>query len=218
MRLSDAVFKLIDRSSFLQEALYNDLINKSSLARLIKPDVDYMTGKKNSLLAIGKAISRSPDFEISALEKLEYQVRSAISDIIIRSDLVDITYANSETLLQAQSGILREVSEDSRLFLSLMRGIYETTIVFSASLYSSIEERFTEEKKLSERQNLSAISVLLDATNVDTRGLYYHLFKKLSWNGINVIEVLSTSNELTLILEKTDMEEAFAQFMKLKNG
>ena len=216
MRLADAVYTLIDRSSFLSEALYNDLINQSSLARMIKADIDHMTGKENSILAISKAISRCSISDISVLEKSENQVVSSITDILVRSELVDMTFTNSRTLLKAQSAILKEVEDDSRIFLSLMRGIYETTIVCSESLFKKVKQEFSREKQLSERHDLAAISVLFSANNVETRGLYYHLFKKLAWHGVNVIEVLSTSNELSLVFNKQDMQHVFSLFINLK--
>jgi hypothetical protein len=39
--------------------------------------------------------------------------------------------------------------------------------------------------------------------------VYYAILKQLTWAGINVVEVVSTMTELTLLLEKTNVEKAF---------
>ena len=50
----------------------------------------------------------------------------------------------------------------------------------------------------------------LPENNSKISGLYYHIFKQLAWNGINVYEVVSTTNEFTILVENQYVNESFA--------
>ena len=46
-------------------------------------------------------------------------------------------------------------------------------------------------------------------------GIYSQLLKSLAWEGINVVEVVSTLNELTIVLEEERIDAAFSIIKRL---
>ena len=48
---------------------------------------------------------------------------------------------------------------------------------------------------------LSAITISLPKENSKVVGLYYQIFKKLAWEGVTLYEVISTTNEFTVLVE-----------------
>jgi hypothetical protein len=46
-------------------------------------------------------------------------------------------------------------------------------------------------------------------------GVYSYILKALAWDGIPVIEVVSTSNEFTIILEDRNIDPAFGLIKRL---
>ena len=48
-------------------------------------------------------------------------------------------------------------------------------------------------------------------------GIYYYVFQKLSWDGINISQVISTSNEFTILVSEDEVDNAFSVINKLKN-
>jgi aspartokinase len=58
LTVPEATEKIIERSRYLSEALSKDLINISSLARYIKPELEEMVSKKISTSAIIMALKR----------------------------------------------------------------------------------------------------------------------------------------------------------------
>jgi aspartokinase len=40
-------------------------------------------------------------------------------------------------------------------------------------------------------------------------GLYYFILKKLAWNKINIIELISTTNEFTIVVDEQDAALTF---------
>ena len=51
----------------------------------------------------------------------------------------------------------------------------------------------------------------------DTPGIYYYVFQKLSWEGININQVISTSNEFTILVSESEVDKAFSVINKLKS-
>ena len=58
---------------------------------------------------------------------------------MVRSDLVDFTYENSESLREAQSDLIHTIRQDKDSFFTVCQGITETTYILNA--------KFTEDAK-----------------------------------------------------------------------
>src|SRR5688572_28547838 len=136
----EASKKIIERSRFLSEAISKRLINYSSLARYIKPELEEMLLKKVSNGSIIMALKR---LETEFNPKYKPQtVFSDVPEISIRSNLYFACLPNTEV-----SGlsllIPREVN--SKSFYCQSRGLYETTLILSEDLYDKF--RTTLESK-----------------------------------------------------------------------
>ena len=42
------------------------------------------------------------------------------------------------------------------------------------------------------------------------------MFKRLAWEDINIAEVISTTNEFTIVIEDRDIDRAFSVIQKMK--
>ena len=60
-------------------------------------------------------------------------------------------------------------------------------------------------------------SILLKSLNVSVPGIYYFVFQKLSWDGINVSQIISTSNEFTILVNEEEVDKAFSIINRLKS-
>jgi hypothetical protein len=56
----------------------------------------------------------------------------------------------------------------------------------------------------------------LPPINSEISGVYYYLLKKLAWEGINLAEVISTTNEFTVVVDTRTVSKAFTVLMDLK--
>lgn len=215
--LPQTVQSLIDKSPFIKEALSAGLVNNTSLARYLQQDVERISGKEASISAIRSAIDRMPIDSIYRLDKSLGVFMQQLGDINVRSDLMDITYRNSPSLMQSQLEFLKTVDTSKKYFFSFSKGVNETTIVISEYLYNQLESTFHKERQLLKRDNLAAISIMLPERNLDVYGVYYTILKQLAWKGINVVEIISTSYEITLVVEKADVKPIFDIFMSFKS-
>jgi len=215
--LPQAVHNLIDRSPFIKEALSAGLVNNTSLARHLKDDVTKLIKKEATISAIRSAIDRMPIDTIYQLDKSLTVFMKQLGDINVRSELIDYTFRNSPTLLQSQVQFLKSIDTSKKYFYSFSKGVNETTIVISDYLSASLEENFAKERQIMKRQNLAAISIMLPERNLDVHGVYYTILKQLAWKAINVVEIISTSYEITLVVENEDVKPIFDIFLEFKN-
>ena len=217
IKISEHVSQIILRSPFLIEALAEGLVNVSSLARKIQPEVKQAVGKEINNGAIIQAINRMDTGVLMNLDKNIRQFFNKMTDISVRSGLLDYTFLNSETLLTKQVDLLKAISKKAKVFYSFSQGVSETTIVISESMGIELEEIFQSEKMLVKEKDLSSISLMLPAGNQFVYGLYYYILKELALNGINLVEMISTSNEYTIVVGNKDLDKAFSLLMSLKH-
>lgn len=217
IKIAEVVAQLVQQSPFLTEALAEGLINSSALARRFQPEVEKALGKPVQTGAILMAINRMPTAgALAPAEKTLRQFFRKLSDISVRSNLSDYTYLHSDTLLNKQVRLLAVISKHPKAFYSFSQGVSETTILIPGFLEPQMESIFKGERLLEKEKDLSAITLMLPAENRALYGIYYYIMKELAWHGINVVEVISTSNEFTLVVTDQDLDQAFSVLMGLK--
>ena len=140
-----------------------------------------------------------------------------LGDITVRSNLTDFTVKNSTTLIDNHAKILEHINKDDKLFYTFTRGIHESNIIVSSSLNDFIKNHLKNEAFLAVQEDLSAISINLPQDNSKIAGLYYHFFKRLAWEGIVLYEVLSTTNEFTILVEDEFVDKAFTAIKRVKS-
>ena len=140
-----------------------------------------------------------------------------LGDFLVRSNLTDYTFENSESLKTKQSALLSEINKDNASFFTLCKGVSETTFIVSSQHAEAIERIFKEERLKSNTKNLASVTVKLPLINTEVYGIYYYILKHLAWEGINIIEIMSTSNEFTVVVRQNDVDQAFKILINLKN-
>ena len=103
------------------------------------------------------------------------------------------------------------------MFYTSSRGVAESNIVVSQNIVPLVDELFQNEVCQSKVENLSSITIKLPTDNVKIPGIYYFLFQRLSWEGVNITEVISTSNEFTILMDEDQVDIAFKVIKDLKN-
>lgn len=214
--IQEAVETTIRKTPFIEEALNEKLINVSSLARIILPEVSKLLKKEVKVGAVMMAINRlSPASELRIRKNIK-RLAWNLGDVIVRSDLCDFTFKNSPTLFKRIAKILEQSSENNDLFLTVSQGIFETNIVASNRIKNEIKETFQEEELINNLVDLASITIKLPKENMEQSGVYYFLLKQLAWANIVVQEVISTTHEMTVVVKETDVNQSFAILMDLK--
>ena len=214
--ISSVVESVIHRKPFLQSALAEGIINLTSLSRQIKPEIESYLGKEVREGAIVMALKRlSENLEFRASHKI-VKVLKNIGEITVRSSLVDFTFLTSESILEKQAELMREIHRNPDVFYTSSRGVNEINIVASDRLEGFIEDLFSGERMTQKVTNLASVTVKLPHENVTVPGIYYFIFQRLAWEGIVLHEVISTTNEFTIIVDDPEADKAFTVIKALK--
>ncbi|WP_299884122.1 hypothetical protein [uncultured Lacinutrix sp.] len=211
--IATCVEEILVTQPFLEEALSRSIINFSALAEELQTPISVMLRKPVKTGAIMMALRRyNPPKDLRHSNKLK-AVLKHLGDITVRSNLIDFTFQNSKTLVNSHSKILESI--DTNIFYGFSRGIHESNMVISATEKQKIQEHFKNETMIGLQENLSAISIRLPENNSKVSGLYYQIFKRFAWEGISLYEVISTTNEFTVLVEDHLVDKAFSAIKRL---
>ena len=215
--IASVVEQYIKTKPYLSTAMTQGIFNLTSLARQIQPEIEKTLQKPARSGAIVMALKRiSDNLEFLSTHKI-VKVLKGIGDITVRSNLVDFSFKISETLLNAQAQFLSEVNDNPNVFYTSSRGVTESNIIVSSNAAAQLENYFQSERLIEKTEDLSSISIKLPTENVTIPGIYYFIFQRLSWEGVNIYEVISTSNEFTIIVGEDQVNTAFKAIKELKD-
>jgi hypothetical protein len=181
------------------------------------PELENDLGKDVKQGAIVMALKRlSEDLDFRVNHKI-LKVLKNIGEITVRSSLIDFTFAISDSILDNQAHLMSEINVYSDVFYTSSRGVNETNIVISESMNHLIDKHFASEKLIQKQGDLASITVKLPKENVAIPGIYYFIFQRLAWEGIIIHEVISTSNEFTILVSDAEVDIAFKVIKDLKS-
>lgn len=144
----EATKKIVMRSRYLSEAMSKGIINNSSLARYIKPEIEEMLLKDVSNSAIIMALNRMSD-EIKP-KYFTGNIFKVPPQILVKSDI-----------------------------------------------------------------NNASITISVPKEAIKTPGILYFFIKSLAWEGINILNIQTSSNEISINFEKKDINRAFGIIQSL---
>ena len=72
-----------------------------------------------------------------------------------------------------------------------------------------VEELVKGEEVLHQMDDLVALTLVFTGDFLQTPGIVYEAVRRLAWEAVNVIEIVSTMNELTFVIGREDSMAAF---------
>jgi len=208
--VSSLIENLIKQKPFIEQALADGLLNLSAFSRQVKPEIERSLKKPVSEAAILMALKRlTANVEVTVSRKIE-KAAKGFGDIIVRSKLTDFTFKNSDSLIEKQVNLIKQLTPEKEAFYTISRGVFETTIVISSDFTDVVKQHLKDEILLTSTPAISSITIRLPKDNVKIPGLYYFLFKQIAWEGISILEVISTTNELSMIVKDKDVDRVFS--------
>lgn len=216
--IAACVEEILVSQPFLEDAIARNILNYSALAEELREPISKMLRKPVKAGAIMMALRRySPPKEMANKIKLN-KVLQNLGDITVRSNLSDYTFKNSDNLIHSHLKMLDLIKENPSNFYTFTRGVQESNILISSTLKNEVSFNYKNEICTAMQDNLSAITIGLPKENTKIAGLYYQFFKRLAWEGIALYEVVSTTNEFTILVEDEFVDIAFSAIKGLKNN
>ncbi len=205
---SHTVSRILEGMPFLEEALVRDIINYAYLADMIKPDVEKEVRRTVKRSAIIMAIRRFRE-TLKASELHSTAVNLTGLDISMKSGIFELTVERNVDTINALQGLYSMVDFSKGDILTITQGIYEITILSNTKYMEQIKKAFGASQILRVIDGLSYLMVRIPENASETVGVIYVLVKALSWNNVNIVEVVSTLTEEIFIIKENDISTAF---------
>lgn len=203
--IASRVESLVERWPFLKQGLDMGLVNLSSLARHIRPELEAEIGERVSDAAVMMALrryqakARPPS---SALRPEDF-----LGDMSLRSGLADLTYTNSPTLSRRVARLSEHLNPHT--YLTVSRGLLQTSVIVHEDERAAVERVLDREHLETSVAGLTAITLHLKPGHDKVAGVLAYPLNLFAWHGITIIELVSTFDELNIVLYDRDVEEAF---------
>ena len=212
MSAAELTRKYIDRHPSIRDCISKDLINYSSLARLIMKDL----GIKNEEAVL--AASRRYAMKLSKTDS-----EGAIIDLFEKSRLelktrICIVVAKNEWI------VLKNLDDVVKKFLaekSTMQVLQSTnaiTVISEDKHLPDITKAIGEDHVITVKENLAEITVKSPPDIEETPGAFTYLMTMLSEQGINLVEAVSCYTDTIFIVSREDMMPAFDILSKVIEG
>ena len=202
------VADIIRRRPFLEEALVNDIINYAYLADMLKPEIEKVMRKEVNRYAIIMAVRRFADSLKGSFVGLPHLGLEG-AEITITSGIFEITVRKDAETMKTVSKLYGLVDFEKGDFLTITQGIYEITILSNVRHKNKMLDLFDKRDVKKVSTGLSSLTVRIPEKAAESMGLLYSLTKALSWENVNIFEVVSTLSEEIFIISEEDTSVAF---------
>lgn len=213
--VSSCVKRIIDKTPFINEMLVKGILSYSNYASSIKKDVEETYGKSVKHSAIVMAIRRYGE-ELRAKDQKEKKT-DVDYEIVMKTKIFDLNIVRNDKFLAKLAKLYNEVSTEKGDFLNVSLGSHEISVAISEKYKDLLEALAKEEEILHKMDDLVALSLVFSGDFLQTPGIVYEAVRKLAWEKINVIEILSTKNELTFVIKREDSMKAFDELQSFLN-
>lgn len=198
--ISDAVAHVVEANPWLRAGLALRLMNLSQVSRYILPAVAARTQKEVRPTAIAMALSRLQP----QLGQVEGGVFPALAErITVQRGLAVLTFANTRRCQEALPRLQERVREEHG-FLTITEGVREITLIAAAAGRNLVLDTLPERPER-EVPGVSGLSIALTDENLRTPGVLYRLLQPLALQGVNVVEVASTTREFHVYIDEDDV-------------
>lgn len=204
--IGELVIAYLKNHPYIEQAIEADLINYSSLARQVRPLFEKQLMKRVEASAVGMALRRAAK-HIQKKKGSYLTIRP--EELIVRSGIVEYTFEKSDTIATAVATFLHSTAKGKKYFSVVTEGVFEVAVIMSKQYEEIASEIFKGEVVTAKQNEVSAITLRLPTNNVVVPGVYHRFLQKLAWENINVIDIVSTLTEFTILLSETDVDRAF---------
>ena len=207
--VAGCVKNVINRSPFISEMLIQEVISFSNLAKFIKPKVEALYGQSVNSAAIVMAIRRyAEDLKRNKEKRKQGTINYEIS---MKTNIYDVNFLRNDSFISSLPVLYERIRPESGDFLNVTLGSHEISLAVSEKYKPIVDELLAKEKIVSTMNDLVALTIVFhDGGFLETPGVLYLAVRKLAWENINVIEIVSTMNILTFVIKREDSLSAYA--------
>jgi len=199
----------IDAHPSVKDCISKDLINYSSLARLIMKDLSIKNEEAVMIACRRYAVKLAKrDHEREILRIL------ANSRLEVKTKISIVTAKNDWTVLQRLETVFQKLINEKAI-MQIIQGAQAITIIADEKLKNEVVNAVGREHVLRVRQDLVEITVKSPERIVETSGVFAFLASNLAENNVNVVETVSCYTDTIFIVNEADMINGYSILTKV---
>jgi hypothetical protein len=203
--ISSVVKETLKRQVLVQEAVSHGIVSYNKLAKNLKPQIEEELGKPVKDAAIVMALRR----HAGKLKKTTEKPSFSYSIETIKTDISYMVFEESPTLLSKLEKLYKIIDFKKGGILNIIQGNYEVAIITNSRYKEKVLDMLYEEKVLETVENLVSISLTYSKNFLFQPGILYDISRFLAWEDINVIDIILTKTELSMIIDKKDLMKCY---------
>ncbi len=186
------------------EAMRRGVLNFSAYAEVIHSKVEDLSLKKVNKGTIVVALSRLAP-ELQEVESLFPLLE--LDDLTIKSPLSDISYHKTEENLIALRKFQKSFDVSEKQFLMMTQSVREITVIVPTELKQKLFSVMKDEPKET-FDDLVGITISFSPSYLSMPNVIYAIISRLAIQRINIREIVSTYTEISVVIDKKDMNLA----------
>lgn len=203
--VSNIVKKLLERELLIQESINRNIISYSLLAKYLKPEIEQEMGKKIKDSAVVMALRRHASDVKTSYSKPSF--RYAIETI--KTDICYVVLEESPDLLHKLKDFYSIVDFKRGGILNIIQGNFEVSIITNMRYKEKLLDLLYEKSILETVDDLVSISLTYSTNFLFTPGILYDVSRFLAWENINVLDLILTKTEISIIISKKDLMRCY---------
>ena len=209
LSVAEATRRVMASHVSLLDALRLGVVNYSSLAEYIKPEVETYVGRKVSLDAVKMALIRFADELSEAYECVEEKV----SDILARS-VLELKNDLAVAVLRPDAFIrllpkLPEFMERARL-IQVTQGTDTFTLVLDLNLLEDLKVAVGGRGIIELVEDQSCIILISPREIIETPGVISYITHLIASKGINITQIVSCHTDTMFIVNREDALKTYS--------
>jgi aspartokinase len=206
LKISTAVKQILYKSEVALTAMQEGYLNYSAYAGSIQKEVESLCMKPVQVGSITVALTRLKE-EIAASKELLPQI--TLKTFSATTDLVEIALEKTRKNQQVLQSIYSEEKFSDAEFLCVTHGISEFSLLFPSRLEKDILSFLNDTRIKFHKRGLASITVAFDEKVIVTPNVMFAVLRPLALNSINIVELVSTYTEMSIIVAQEDVNKAF---------
>lgn len=201
--VAETTRKYIDRHPSIRDCISKDLVNFSSLSRLIMKEMG-VTHEEAVLAASRRYAAKlsKTDFEgdiMSVFEESRLELKTRICIVVAKNEWI---------VLRNLEEVVKKILSDKST-MQVMQSANAITVISEDKFLPMITRAIGQDHVVSVKQNLAEVTVKSPHRIETTTGAFTYLVSMLSEQGINLLEAVSCYTDTIFIVNREDMMRAF---------
>ncbi|MEM0466538.1 MAG: hypothetical protein QXX20_02910 [Candidatus Thermoplasmatota archaeon] len=203
--ISHVVKEILNRQIFLQEAINNNIVSYNRLADHLKPKIEAELGHEVKHPAIVMALRRHAE----KTKTLHEQPRFNYIVETIKTDICYIALEESPDLLDKIQTLYTIIDFKKGGLLNIIQGNFELALITNRRYKEELLQLLHDEKIIQIVDDLVSISLTYSKHFLFVPGVIYEVIRILTWENINIIEIILTTTEMSIIISKNDLMRCY---------